>query len=144
MGRLDLKRERTTGTVIGAFYEVYNTLGFGLMERFYSRALEREIRARGLPVERERCVPVTYKGEPLGLQRIDMLVDRRLVVECKSNFLLPVTAVRQVYNYLRCTGLELALLLHFGPAPKVYRVQWQPKPGRAWAASDRSFDDARS
>ena len=85
-------------------------------------ALERELRARDHVVGREVWVPVSYKGEELCRQRIDMIVDERLVVEAKSTHELHKSAPRQVYNYLRATGLQVGLLLHFGPEPAFYRL----------------------
>ncbi len=112
-----------TASVIGAFYEVYNTLGFGFLERVYQKALERELRARGHDVNREYRAAVYYKGEVLEEQRVDMLVDQRLVVETKAASDLPKIARRQLYNYLRATRLELGLLLHFGPEPTFFRIE---------------------
>jgi GxxExxY protein len=114
--------ERITHSVIGAFFDVYNTLGFGFLERVYTAALERELRDRGHKVGREVFVPVFYKGEAIARQRLDMVVDKKLVVEVKSTYKLPGAAPRQVYNYLHGTGLQLGLLLHFGPTPKFYRI----------------------
>ena len=70
-----------THSVIGAFYDVYNTLGYGFLEHIYVRAMERELRSRGHDVGREVGVRITYKGEELGIQRLDMIVDGVLVVE---------------------------------------------------------------
>jgi len=122
MTRGELFQERLTHSVIGAFFEVYNTLGFGFLEYLYNTALEREIRARGHYVGREIYVPVLYKGEELGRQRLDMIVDGKLVVETRSTYELHKAATRQVHNYLRATKLEVGLLFHFGPHPKFYRV----------------------
>lgn len=85
-------------------------------------ALERELRRRGHKVARELSVRVRYKGEELGAQRLDMVVDDVLVIEGKSTQALHPSATRQLYNYLRATNLELGLLLHFGPKPQFYRV----------------------
>lgn len=112
---------RLTQSVIGAFFEVYNTLGFGFLEHIYVLAMERELRSRGHHVAREVAVSVMYKGEHLGTQRIDMIVDSKLVVEVKSTYQLHGFAIRQIYNYLRGTNLEVGLILHFGPEPKFYR-----------------------
>ena len=112
-----LIEERLTESVIGGFYEVYNALGFGFLEQVYVAALERELRARGHSVGREVWVPVRYKGEEIARQRIDMIVDERLVIEAKSTQELHKSAPRQVYNYLRATSLQVGLLLHFGPDP---------------------------
>jgi GxxExxY protein len=122
MPRDPLLDEQLTGSVIGAFFEVYNTLGFGLLEQLYSAALERELRIRGHRVDREFQVVVTYKGTVLGKQRLDLVVDERLVVEVKSTARLSRVATRQLYSYLHATGLHVGLLMHFGPEPKFYRV----------------------
>jgi GxxExxY protein len=111
-----------TGSVIGAFYEVYNTLGFGFLEHLYVMALERELLARGHRVARELGVRVEYKGEVLGFQRLDLVVDETLVVEIKSTYDLNKAAKRQLYNYLRATSFEIGLLLHFGPTAKFHRL----------------------
>src|SRR5688572_28944668 len=118
----DLVEERLTHSIIGAFYDVYNALGFGFLELVYLSALERELRARGHAVGREVYVPVLYKGDEVARQRIDMVVDQRVVVEAKSTQDLHKSAKRQVYNYLRATRLEVGLLLHFGPEPSFYRL----------------------
>ena len=117
-----LVAEPVTRAVIGAFFEVYNTLGFGFLEHVYVMALERELRGRGRQVAREVGVPVMYKGSELALQRLDIIVDDRVVVEVKSTYELHPVAKRQLYNYLRGTSLEVGLLLHFGPEAKFYRA----------------------
>lgn len=71
---------------------------------------------------REVWVTVFYKGEELGKQRVDMIVDNVVVVESKARYDLPKEARRQLYNYLRATNLEVGLLLHFGPEPSFQRV----------------------
>lgn len=117
-----LIEERLTHSVIGAFYEVFRNLGFGFLEHLYVMALERELRARGHAVAREVSVRVMYKGEELGSQRLDMIVDSKLIVETKASRHLPEVAGRQLYNYLRATGLEVGLVLHFGPKPRFHRM----------------------
>jgi GxxExxY protein len=117
----ELHEAELTGSIIGAFFEVYNTLGFGFLEHIYTMALERELISRGHHVGREVAVRVMYKGELLSNQRLDMIVDGRVVVETKSAVDLHKNARRQVYNYLKATNLEVGLLLHFGPVARVYR-----------------------
>jgi GxxExxY protein len=117
-----LIQEQVTRSIIGAFFEVYNVLSHGLLEQLYVKALERELRWRGRRVARELGVRIMYKGEELGFQRLDMVVDDVVVVEAKSTSTLDKVAPRQLYNYLRATNLEVGLLLHFGPQPKFYRV----------------------
>lgn len=122
MARGNLIDEKLTRSVIGAFFEVYNALGFGFLEHLYVMALERELIARGHRVARQVGVGVYYKGVELGFQRLDLVVDNKLIVEVKSTFELHKAAKRQLYNYLHATNLELGLLLHFGPEANVQRV----------------------
>ena len=122
MPRHELIEEQLTHSVIGAFFEVYNTLGFGFLESIYILALEHELIARGHRVDREVGVIVRYKGRVLGRQRIDLIVDGKLLVETKSTFALHRDARRQVHNYLRATRLEVGLLLHFGREPNFFRM----------------------
>jgi GxxExxY protein len=127
----ELLHGELTGSIIGAFYEAYRGLKHGYLEHLYLLALERELRARGHRVAREYAVRVMYKGEALGFQRLDMVVDDLVIVEAKSTFALDKSATRQLYNYLHATNLEVGLLLHFGPKPKFHRVIYQNhlKPG---------------
>lgn len=122
MARVELYEGKLTHSVIGAFYEVHNNLGFGFLERFYVTALERELLQRGHRVAREVSVNVFYKGQELGSQRLDLIVNERLVIETKAASELHKSATRQLYNYLKATNLELGLLLHFGPEARFYRV----------------------
>lgn len=122
MAPRELIEERLTHSAIGAFFEVYNTLGFGFLENVYVMALERELMARGHQVHRELWIPVLYKGEELCKQRIDMVVDDKLVIETKSASDLHKAATRQLLNYLRATKLPVGLLFHFGPEPKFHRL----------------------
>lgn len=122
MSRVHLVAEGLTRSIIGAFYEVFNILGFGFLEHVYKAALEKELIKRGHRVEREARVVVYYKGEPIAVQIVDMIVDSRVVVEVKSALELRAGARQQLHNYLRATDLEVGLLLHFGLEPKFYRI----------------------
>lgn len=122
MRDIELLEERLTASVINAFFEVYNTLGHGFLEHIFKAALERELRARGHRVAREVGVTVFYKGEEIADQRLDMLVDDRLVVEVKARQERAEVGREQLFNYLRATNLEIGLLLNFGSRPFVKRV----------------------
>ena len=111
-----------TRAIIGAFYEVYNTLGYGFLEAVYSRALYIELTRRGLRVQREVMIDVFYKGEPVGKYRVDLLVENNVVVENKATRWLVQADRDQLQNCLRCSSLEAGLLLHFGPRPKFHRI----------------------
>ena len=130
----DLLEEALTRSVIGCFYDVYNYFGGELPEYVYVRALDREVAMRGHGIRREVSAPVFYKTEQLTTLRLDMLVDERLVIEVKATPTLHSSAMRQLYNYLRCTPYEVGLLLHFGPEPKFYPLVClnRNKRGRLW------------
>ena len=117
-----LIEKEITGDIIGAFFEVYNTLGYGFPEFVYSLAMERELVRRGHKVEREVSVPIFYKGELLTNLRADMIVDGKVVVENKTGPVLPVTTRLQVLSYVKSTHLEVGLVLHFGPEATFFRV----------------------
>jgi GxxExxY protein len=117
-----LLEESLTLSVIRAFYEVYNHLGFGFLDSLYASALERELLVREHGVMREFGVRVMYKGEVIGVQKLDMIVDNRVILEIKSSSELHKSATRQLYNYLHATNLEVGLVLHFGPRAAFHRV----------------------
>ena len=129
MTRGELIHERLTHSVIGAFFEVHNTLGFGFLEQIYIGALAIELRERGHVVDLEVSVDVSYKGTCLGRQRLDMIVDGILAIEVKSTAELHSTAKRQLLNYLCATRLEIGLLLHFGPRARFYRLVAESRQG---------------
>lgn len=123
-----LLEQETTSHIIGAFFDVYNTLGFGFLEHVYAEALERELIERARTVQQEVVVSVWYKGTILSTQRVDMIVDDRVLVEIKSTEVLAPTAQRQLLNYLRATSFQVGLLLHFGPKPRFSRLVHSHKP----------------
>jgi GxxExxY protein len=122
MSKGDLLHGEITRSVIAAFYEVYNVLGYGFVESIYGTSLEGELLERGHAVSREHAIHVTYKGREAGFQRADMVVDGLVIVELKATPALPAFAERQLMNYLRGTRLEVGLLRHFGPKPVFHRV----------------------
>jgi GxxExxY protein len=117
-----------TGSIIGAFYAVYNTLRFGFLESVYAAALTDELHRRGHRVAREVAVPVYFRGQKIATQRLDLLVDGRVVVEVKSGEVLHQSAHRQLLSYLKSTEIEVGLLLHFGPEPRFYRAVTTKSP----------------
>jgi GxxExxY protein len=83
-----------------AFFEVYRALGFGFIETVYVAALIRELQSRRHKVDREVSVPIFFKGEQVARQRLDMIVDGKLVIETKSTETLHPSAIRQLTSYL--------------------------------------------
>jgi GxxExxY protein len=103
-----------TGAVIGAAIEVHKTLGPGLLESAYEECLCRELDLREIPYERQRPLPVLYKGLRLDCgYRLDIVVDDAVILELKAcEELLPVHDA-QLLTYLKLTGLKVGLLINF-------------------------------
>jgi GxxExxY protein len=117
--------------IVGCFFEVYSELGYGFVEALYARALEIAMRGRGLRVDREYPAIVTFRGQQIGFHRIDMLVERRVIIELKSTERLAESARRQLRSYVTALGLDLGILLHFGPVPRFHRELGGRRPTRA-------------
>lgn len=104
-----------THAILGALVEVYHVLGPGYLEAVYQEAVAIEFELRGLPYERERKIPVFYKGEQLNCTyRADFVCFGNIIVELKALDRLSGIEESQVLNYLRATGHGLALLVNFG------------------------------
>ena len=120
--RDELLEAERVHSIVAAFFTVFNYFGGGGMcESAYTGALEHELTLRGHKVDREVMVPVYYKGRLVARQRVDMVIDDRVIVECKATERLPVSAGPQLIGYLRATRFEVGVLLHFGLHPKFYR-----------------------
>ena len=102
-----------TETVLGAIFEVANTLGAGFLEKVYQRALLKELRIRGLQTASQASFPVMYKGECMGEYFADILVEDVLVVELKCVERLANEHTAQCLNYLRASCRTLCLLVNF-------------------------------
>jgi GxxExxY protein len=129
--RRELVEGEISGKIIGAFFLVYNTLGFGFLERVYERAMYVALKNRGVRVERQVMFDVYFEGELVGRHRADLLVEGRVVVEVKATHTLPNASKRQLLNYLTALNLELGLVLHFGPTAQYYRVLSKRRPTSA-------------
>jgi len=113
--------EALVEAVVGAAYEVSNVLGAGFLEKLYERALIEELQLRGIPVAAQATFPVAYKGKHIGTYAADLVVDGRLLVEIKCADQLSNEHLAQCINYLKASGLHLALLINFRKS----RVEWR-------------------
>ena len=102
--------------IVDAALEVHRTLGGpGLLESVYEEALAYELEHRGLEVERQKAVPVVYKGVHLTSDfRLDLLIDGKVIVECKATRDDNPVFEAQALTYLRLTNLRLAMVINFG------------------------------
>ena len=110
-----------TEKVLGAVFEVSNTLGAGFLEKVYERALLMELRTRGIRATGQTSLAVSYKGQTVGEYFVDILVEDVLVVELKCVDHLANEHTAQCLNYLRASGRALCLLVNF-QKPK---VEWK-------------------
>ncbi len=130
----DSRLTKITEQVIGCAYQVANTLGVGFLEKVYENALIHELRKDGLFVEQQRPVDVWYDGVVVGVYVTDMLVAGSVIVEAKAVASLTDIHLAQALNYLRATGLAIALLINFGrPRIEIKRVANSSVEGAATA-----------
>jgi GxxExxY protein len=118
-----------TADVIGAFYDVYNELGRGFVEAVYRRAMAIALGERGVVVDVEAPLTVRFRGVVVGAFRADLVVAGVVVVEVKACRALAPEHEAQLLNYLRASGIEVGLLLNFGPGPTVRRFAFTHPPG---------------
>ncbi len=119
---LALMHGDVTREIIGAFYQIYSALGYGFVEAIYQRSLPVALATRGIKSEREVPMTVTFLGVNVGDYRADLIVEGRVIVETKTvEKILPVHEM-QLVNYLRATGINVGLILNFGPRPTFRRM----------------------
>lgn len=115
--RTPMQDNQLTHEIIGAAIEVHRMLGPGLLESAYEECLAREFVLRGIPFERQKAVPVVYKDVKLECgYRMDLLIDRIVVVELKSVEALAPLHEAIVLTYLRLSGCKIGLLINFNVA----------------------------
>ena len=121
-----------TERIIGALFEVSNTLGSGFLEKVYERALLRELKLRGLAAVSQASFRVMYKGESVGEYFGDIVVEDAVVIELKCADRLASEHVAQCLNYLRASGKTLCLLVNFQkPTVEFKRVALSHETSRA-------------
>jgi GxxExxY protein len=103
-----------TGRIIGSAIEVHRIIGPGLIESIYENALCHELSLRGMTYEQQIETNVFYKGKIIKGQRIDLIIDREIVIEVKSVSRLHEVVFAQLLSYLKITGLKRGLILNFG------------------------------
>lgn len=109
-----MKYEDITKRIIGCAMKVHSFLGNGFQEVIYQRALEIEMSIEGLKFEREKEMPVIYKGYEIGTRRVDFFVEDKIMVELKALIQLEDVHIAQGKNYLEAYNMEVGLLINFG------------------------------
>ncbi len=120
-----------TYAIIGAAIEVHKQLGCGFLEGVYQEAMAQELTEQGIPFEREKELPVEYKGKRLNVTyRADFICSGTIIVELKAMSRLSGVEEAQVLNYMKATGLETGILINFGAKSlETRRFTLAPKPG---------------
>ncbi len=136
---MEAKHQAITALIIQAFYTVYNSLGYGFLEKVYANALEIELRKLGLKVVPRVQIVVHYDGQTVGEYEADLLVADAVIVELKATRTLAPEHEAQLLNYLKATVYEVGLLLNFGPTPQVVRKVYdnERKGNLSWTKGGR-------
>jgi GxxExxY protein len=111
-----------TSEVLSAFYDVYNELGYGFLEKVYQNALFNELTQRGIHCQKEYPISVYYKGMCVGDYYADIMIENKIILELKAVKSILPEHLAQLNNYLRATDAEVGLLLNFGLEPQKKRI----------------------
>jgi len=135
-----LKHADVTEKILAAFYIVYNTLGYGFLEKVYRNSMVIELRKMGVEVVAEMQIGVYYTGEIVGEYYADLLVAGKVIVELKAIKELAEEHEAQLLNYLKATPYEVGLLLNFGPTAQRKRFAYdnQRKGSMKWITQNYS------
>jgi GxxExxY protein len=114
-----------TERIIGVFYQVFNELGYGFAESVYCRAMAIALTQSGLQVGSEVAVPVSFRGENVGVFRCDLMVERKIILELKIADQISKAYEAQLLHYLKASPVEVGLILSFGETPKFRRMEFR-------------------
>ncbi|MDH3575557.1 MAG: GxxExxY protein [Desulfobacteraceae bacterium] len=120
--RMDMLHSELTEKIIKAFYKVYNTLGYGFLEKVYENALVIELKKMGFHISQQYNIKVYYDGVIVGDYFADIIVEDNVIIELKSAESLRKEHKFQLINYLKATEKEVGLLLNFGKTPEFKRA----------------------
>jgi GxxExxY protein len=125
IGKLPFKHAELTDRIIASFYNVYNKLGYGFLEKVYENSLTVELSSQGLSVQQQRPITVYYAGVMVGEYYADLVVNDLIIVEVKAVKILAEEHEAQLLNYLKATSYEVGLLLNFGPKAEFKRRSYE-------------------
>jgi GxxExxY protein len=111
---MELLHKEITEQIIGAAFEVYRVLGYGFLEKVYQRAMQVELRLRGLKAEIEEKIQVIFKENVVGDYQADIFVSDVVMVELKVAKTYNAEDEPQLLNELKATGVKVGLLINFG------------------------------
>lgn len=115
------KHSDITDKIIKCFYKVYNSLGYGFLEKVYENAMFLELKRLGLFVEKQKQIKVYYENQQVGEYYADLIISESVIIELKASESLCEEHEYQLINYLKATEIEVGLLLNFGKNPELKR-----------------------
>jgi GxxExxY protein len=124
---MDLLHKEITEKIIKSYYKVYNTLGYGFLEKVYENSLSIELRKYGFDVKCQYPITVFYDSEIVGEYYADIVVNDIIVIELKATASLLEDHEYQLLNYLKATNMELGLLMNFGKEAEYKRKVYMNK-----------------
>jgi GxxExxY protein len=110
----NFKHSDITKKIMKAYFNVYNTLGYGFLERVYENAMILELEKSGLHCEKQKAISVYYDNHIVGDYFADIIVEEKVIIELKAAEMLVEEHSMQLVNYLKATNIEVGLLLNFG------------------------------
>jgi len=125
---MKLIEKELCGLIIQAFYNVYNSLGYGFLEKVYENAMMIELQNMGLKCSQQFPVDVFFKHQKVGNYFADIIVEDKVIIELKASVDICEEHEYQLINYLKATNIEVGLLLNFGKKPqftrKIFTNNW--------------------
>ena len=118
---MELLHKDLTEAIIKTFYDVYNELGYGFLEKVYQNSMYIELKTRGFNVEAQKQIKVYYKNQQVGEYYADLVVNDLIIIELKAAEVIIEEFEWQLINYLRGTDKEIGLLFNFGKKPEFRR-----------------------
>ena len=122
---MHLLNNELTSLILKTYYEVYNELGYGFLEKVYQNALYNELKNNGFDVESQKQIKVYYKNVEVGEYYADLIVNDKVILELKATESITEAHEFQLLNYLKSTNIEVGLLLNFGKKPEFCRKVFQ-------------------
>ena len=107
--------------IMGAIFEVHKALGPGFLEKIYEKALIEELSTRGMKIETQKVIDLTYKNKRVGTHRLDVVVNDRVVVELKTVDRFSIHHKAQLTSYLKASGYKLGILVNFSSSKIEYQ-----------------------
>ncbi len=118
----EILHKELSESILKVFYDVYNELGYGFLEKVYQNAMYLELKSQGFKVEPQKQIKIYYKNELVGVFFADLLINDLIILELKACDSLVKAHYVQTLNYLKATNIEIGLLLNFGERPEIKRL----------------------